>query len=126
MATWPVNPFGPANPFADAVEIIDAAGGQSIHRRRQLQLDPLEDRAPEPPAQLVGGADLASFHDLLYAPPTLQVEQHVPTGLPGDLGVQHAQINYINYSINLIHHYTGLSWLDATTSAGFERDAAAT
>ncbi len=29
---------------------------------------------------------------------------------------------YINYSINLIHHYTGLSWLDATTSAGFVRE----
>jgi TonB-dependent starch-binding outer membrane protein SusC len=70
----------------------------------------------------IGGADLASYHDLLYAPPTLQVEQRVPNGLPGVSVSNVAQINYLNYSINLIHHYDGLSWLDATTAVGFERD----
>ena len=63
-----------------------------------------------------------SLHDQLYAPPTLQVEQAISTGLPGTSVSNLAQINYFNYSVNLVHHYTGLSWLDATTSAGFVRE----
>ena len=46
----------------------------------------------------------------------------IPSGLPGASVSNTAQINYFNYSINLVHHFTGLSWLNATTAAGFERD----
>ena len=53
-------------------------------------------------------------------PRHLQVEQ--TTALPGVATTQTTDNQYINYSINLIHHYTGLSWLDATTSAGFVRE----
>ena len=49
--SWPINPFGPANPFADAEEIADAGGSEPLHRRRQHQLDSVEDRAPEPSAE---------------------------------------------------------------------------
>ena len=45
-----------------------------------------------------GGADLASLNDLLYAPPSLQVEQRVPSGLPGTSVSNTAQINYFNYT----------------------------
>ena len=50
------------------------------------------------------------------------MEQPISTGLPGTSVSNVAQINYFNYSLNLVHHYTGLSWLDATTSAGFVRE----
>ena len=71
---------------------------------------------------VVGGADLASRARPALRAADLQVEQRIPTGCPGASVSNTAQINYFNYSINLVHHYTGLSWLDATTSAGFERD----
>ena len=51
---------------------------------------------------------------------TSQFEQD--QALPGVSTTQTTDNQYINYSINLIHHYTGLSWLDATTSAGFVRE----
>ena len=120
--TWPVNPYGPANPFADAVEMQTPEEVSRFIGGGNVAWTPWRTEHQSLQVNFVGGADLASVHDLLYAPPNLQVEQRVPTGLPGASVSNVAQINYLNYSINLIHHYTGLSWLDATTSAGFERD----
>ena len=48
-----------------------------------------------------------------------------PNGLPGTSVSNTAQINYFNYSLNARHHYTGLPWLDATTSAGSSATAGA-
>ncbi len=69
---------------------------------------------------LIGGVDIANVLDELYAPANLQLEQTLP--LPGVSTTQTTHDQYINYSVNLIHHYTGLSWLDATTSVGFVRE----
>ncbi len=63
-------------------------------------------------------ADYTTQNDLFYAPPTLQVEQAIPSGLPGVSQDQYGQTAFLNYSINLVHHYTGLKFLDATTSSG--------
>ena len=119
---WAVNPFGPANPFADAYDIqtpedvdrfigggnIDWTAWRTEHQTLRLTLS--------------GGADYTTQSDLFYAPPTLQLEQDNPSGLPGVSSDNYARITYLNYSINLVHHYAGLSWLDATTSVGYARD----
>jgi TonB-linked SusC/RagA family outer membrane protein len=124
--TWPINPFGPANPFADAVEINTPEkvgrfiGGGNIN----WQLFQQEHQSLD--LQIIGGADITNINDLLYAPPDLQVEQREPSGLPGASITNNATIEYYNYSFNLTHHYTGLSFLDATTSIGWARDTRST
>jgi TonB-dependent starch-binding outer membrane protein SusC len=124
--TWPLNPFGPANPFADATEINTPEkvgrfiGGGNIN----WQLFQQEHQSLD--LQIMGGADITNINDLLFAPPDLQVEQREPSGLAGASITNNATIEYYNYSINLTHHYTGLSWLDATTSVGYARDTRST
>jgi TonB-dependent starch-binding outer membrane protein SusC len=122
QGAWPINPFSPANPFADAVEIQTPERVSRFIGGGNVNWVPLRLEHQTLTLNLQGGADLASVHDLLYAPPDLQVEQRIPTALPGAAVANDASINYFNYSINLTHHYTGLSFLDATTSAGFTRD----
>jgi TonB-dependent starch-binding outer membrane protein SusC len=119
---WPVNPFGPANPFADAVEIQTPETVNRFIGGGNIDWEPL--RLPNQTLHLtfIGGADYTTQNDLFYAPPTLQVEQAIPSGLPGVSQDQYGQTAYLNYSINLVHHYTGLQFLDATTSIGFVRE----
>ncbi len=119
---WPVNPFSPANPFADAVEIQTPEDVSRFIGGGNINWEPIRLTHQTLTVNFQGGADLASVHDLLYAPPDLQVEQSIPTALPGAAVSNDATINYFNYSINLTHHYTGFSFLDATTSVGFTRD----
>ncbi len=120
--TWPNNPFGPANPFADAAEISTPQQTSRTMGGGSVNWTPWKTEHQSLQLTAVGGMDLTSFSALLYAPPDLQVEQREPSGLPGTAVSNTDQINYFNYQLNLIHHYTGLSWLDATTSLGFERD----
>jgi TonB-linked SusC/RagA family outer membrane protein len=118
--TWVTNPFGPANPFADAAliqtpeEVSRFVGGGTISIR------PLTTQSQTLLITLIGGADLAQQRDQLYAPPSLQIEQ--AQALPGIATSNTANINYLNYSLNVVHHYTGLSFLDLTTSAGLAHD----
>jgi TonB-dependent starch-binding outer membrane protein SusC len=119
---WPLNHFGPANPFADAAEINTPQEVSRFIGGGIINWTPWRTDHQSIQLNAVGGADLASLHDLLYAPPTLQVEQQIATGLPGASVSNVSQINYFNYAFNIIHRFTGLSWLDATTSAGFNRD----
>jgi TonB-linked SusC/RagA family outer membrane protein len=119
---WPLNYFGPANPFADATEISTPEEVSRFIASGNINWTLWKTEHQSLQFNAVGGADLASLHDLLYAPPSLQVEQLISTGLPGVSVSNDATINYYNYSINLIHHFTGVPWLDATTSAGFVRE----
>ena len=120
--SWVVNPFGPANPFADAKEIQTPQATSRFIGGGALNWTPWRTDHQSFAVNLNGGADLASLNDLFYAPPYLQVEQVIPSGLPGTSVANTAQINYFNYSANLIYHNTALSWLDATTSGGWQRD----
>jgi TonB-linked SusC/RagA family outer membrane protein len=120
--SWPLNPFGPANPFADAAEINTPQTTSRFIGGGTVNWTPWKTDNQSLQFNATGGADLASQSDLLYAPPDLQVEQRIPSGLPGTSVANNASITYINYGLNLIHHYTGLSWLDATTSVGYNRD----
>jgi len=120
--SWPLNPFGPANPFADAAEINTPQQVSRFIGGGNFSWTPWKTEHQSLQFTATGGADLSSLQDLLYAPPDLQVEQREPNDLPGASVSNTAQINYFNYQLSIIHHFTGLSWLDATTSVGFERD----
>ena len=117
--TWPINQFGQANPFADAVEIATPEALSRFIGGGSINWTPWKTEHQSLQVNFTGGADLASLNDQLYAPPYLQVEQEISTGLPGSAVSNTSQTNYYNYQINLIHHWTGLSWLDATTSVGY-------
>ena len=78
--SWELNAFGPANPFADAVEMQTPEEVSRFIGGGSLNWTPWKTDHQSLQVNLVGGADLASVHDLLYAPPDLQVEQRVPTG----------------------------------------------
>ena len=118
--SWPVNPFGPANPFADASQVQTPQalsrfiGGGSVSyalwstERQSLRLS------------VLGGVDRSNLHDLLLAPATL--EEEASQLLPGTAVTNHAVSNYSNYAINLVHHLTASSNLDLTTSAGLSTD----
>jgi TonB-dependent SusC/RagA subfamily outer membrane receptor len=117
--TFPHNPFGPSNPFADAVEISAPlntsrfiAGGsigltvwRSIHQSVEIQA--------------TGGADRADLHDRLLVPPNLESQES--QALPGLSVTNVGRISYSNYAGHLTHHYAG-DWIDATTSVGYSTD----
>ena len=119
---WQNNPYGPANPFADAAElqtpeeVLRFIGGGSV------DWTPYTSEHQSVKLRFIGGADLTSQRDQLYAPPSLQVEQDISSGLPGVSTIQNDLTEYFNYSINAIYHYTPSSALDATTSIGYGRD----
>jgi TonB-linked SusC/RagA family outer membrane protein len=120
--TWAHNPFGPANPFADAVEMQTPGEIQRFIGGGNIDWTAFNSDRQSLKLRFIGGADLTSQRDQLYAPPTLQVEQSVPTGLPGVATLQEVQTTFLNYSINVIHHYNLPSVFDAVTSIGFVRE----
>jgi len=119
---WPVNPFGPANPFADATEIQTPETVNRFIGGGNIDWEPLKLATQTLHVTFIGGADYTTQNDNFYAPPDLQVEQEISSGLPGVAQDAYANTTYLNYSINLVHHFTGLSFLDATTSVGFVRE----
>jgi len=119
--TWPVNPYGPANAFADAALIQTPEAVNRFIGGGNINWTPWKTDHQSLQLNLIGGADYSDLRDNLYAPPYLQVEQ-LASPLHGISTTQNANNQYINYSINLIHHYTGLSAFDFTTSAGFVRE----
>jgi len=119
--SWPNNGFGPANPFADAFEIRTPQEVSRFIANGNLNWTPWKTEHQRLQVNVLGGADLTSLHALLYAPPDLQVERLISTGLPGAAVSNDATINYFNYSINLVHQFAS-SLFDATTSAGFVRE----
>ena len=115
------NPFGPANAYDDAYriqtpeEVSRFIWGGNV----DLKVFNLADQTLDFVVQ--GGADFSNVYDQLYAPPDLQVEQEAPP-YPGVSTYQSSYNRLSNYSASLVHKYTGLSWLNATTSIGMTRD----
>ncbi len=118
--SWAKNYFGNANPFADALEIATPETTQRFVGGGNINWTAFKTEHQSLQLNLVGGADIAHVRDDLFAPSNIQFE--LAQALPGVSTTQTTDNQYINYSINLIHHYTGLGWLDATTSAGFVRE----
>ena len=115
---WARNTFGPANPFADAVEIRTP---ENVHRfigGGTLSWTMFRTAEQSLQASVIGGADYSDERAQLYAPPDLQQEQNLPSGLPGVATTLESNNEYLNYSVNLVHHYVGSSIVDATTSIG--------
>ncbi|HZS61611.1 MAG TPA: SusC/RagA family TonB-linked outer membrane protein [Gemmatimonadaceae bacterium] len=115
---WARNVFGPANPFADAEEISTP---ENVHRfigGGTISWTMFKTNTQSLQISTIGGADYSDERAQLYAPPDLQQEQSLPSGLPGVATSLEANTEYLNYSVNLIHHYVGSSIVDATTSIG--------
>ena len=119
---WPINPFGPANPFADAVEIQTPETVNRFIGGGNIDWEPL--RLPTRPLHVtfIGGADYTTQND------TVLRAARSAGGAGDSVGAARRvhrtatrKTTYLNYSINLVHHYTGLSLLDATTSVGLRR-----
>jgi TonB-linked SusC/RagA family outer membrane protein len=120
--TWTQNPFGTANPFADANEIQTPEKVNRFIGGGNVNWEVFQQEHQSLNFQAIGGADITSINDQLYAPADLQVEQSEPSGLPGTAVSNTGTIEYYNYSLNLTHHYNGWSFIDLTTSAGWTRD----
>ncbi len=114
------NPYAAGNAFADAAlietpeDVTRFIGGGNISwhifstENQSLQFTAL------------GGADLANQSDRFYSPPQLQIEQH--KALDGTVTNLSSNTNYTNWSLNLVHHLTSGTNVDATTSIGWLRD----
>jgi TonB-linked SusC/RagA family outer membrane protein len=114
---WSQNVFGPANPFADAQEIQTP---ETVHRfigGGTINWTLFHTISQSLQVSGIGGADYADERAQLYAPPGLQIEQSLPSALPGVATTNESNTEYLNWSVNLIHHYA-LSMVDATTSIG--------
>ncbi len=120
--SWAVNPYAVANMFADAAEIETPEDVQRFIGGGNIDWAPYSTDHQSLHLRFIGGADFTTQHDQLYAPPSLQVMQEIASGLPGVATVQNDITQYINYSINAIHHWAPSSSLDATTSIGFVRE----
>jgi len=118
--SWAFDPLGKGNPFANAQGISTPENTQRFVGGGNINWTPFSSEHQTLQINALGGVDLAHVEDQLFAPSNLQFEQ--AEALPGVATNQTADDQYINYSINVIHHYTGLSWLDATTSVGFVRE----
>ena len=119
--SWATNPFGNANPFADAAEIQTPEDVGRFIGGGSIDWSPFTAEHQSLKIRFIGGVDVANQRDQFYAPPDLQVERLIPTGLPGTATVQDANAQYLNYSINLIHNFNTATF-DATTSLGFVRE----
>ena len=71
-------------------------------------------------AAALAGADIAHQTDVSTPRPTSQIETNQP--LPGVATNLSGDNTYLNYNVNLVHHYAGGSNFDATTSIGIGRD----
>jgi TonB-dependent starch-binding outer membrane protein SusC len=116
-----VNPFAPANPFADAALIQTPTAVTRFIGGGTLTWLPYT--APRQSVRVVvtGGADVTGQRDLNYAPASLELEQ-LTTAYPGVVSIDHANTQYYNGSVNIVHHFTGLRAIDATTSIGVSQD----
>ncbi len=120
--SWAANPFAVANMFADAVEIQTPEDVQRFIGGGNIDWAPFSTEHQSLHFRFIGGADFTTQHDQLYAPPDLQVMRDVASGLVGVATVQNDLTQFINYSINAVHHYAPSAALDATTSIGFVRE----
>lgn len=117
---WVTNPFGLGNTFADAAEEQTPTTVNRFIGGGTATLQVLHSDAHDLHLSLIGGVDLTGQTDLNYSPPSLQLEQN--KSLVGTSTVGQANDVYYNYSLSLIHHFTGSTFIDATTSLGVSQD----
>jgi TonB-linked SusC/RagA family outer membrane protein len=118
--SWVNNPFGLANAFADAAEQQTPTTVNRFIGGGTATWQIAHSDAQDLHVSLIGGVDLTGQKDVNYSPPSLQLEQN--KSLVGTSTVGQANNEYFNYSLSLIHHFTGSKFLDATTSIGIAQD----
>jgi len=118
--SWVHNPWGFANMFADAYDVETPEEVQRFIGGGNINWRILNTEHQSLNFNALGGSDLAHQADRLYSPPYLQVEQH--KALDGTVTSLSGDITYLNYNLNLVHHYTAGDYIDATTSVGLGRD----
>ncbi len=118
--TWAINPFAPANVFQDAQAIATPSNVSRFIGGGTVAWTPVTTATQSLKFTFIGGGDYTSQQDAIYAPPDLQVEQ--TQAFPGVAVANNAALTYITGSANVIHHFTGFSFADATTALGLELD----
>jgi TonB-dependent starch-binding outer membrane protein SusC len=119
---YALNPFGfHANAFADAYQIQtpDETNRATLGANLDWHMFTNRDQALDVIFQ--GGADFTNERDQFYAPSTLEIEQCC-TPFPGASTYGDAYNRLYNYSFSIVHKFTGLSWMNATTSIGSTHD----
>ncbi len=116
---WPHNPFGPSNPFADALGISAPLNTSRFIAGGSIGLTVWRSTHQSVEIQATGGADRADLHDRLLVPPNLESQESQT--LPGLSVTNVGRISYSNYAGHLTHHYAG-NWIDATTTVGYGTD----
>ena len=116
------NPYGVANAFDDANRILTPENVNRITAGGNVDFKPIETRRQSLEFIFQAGADYAIQKDQFYAPPDLQVETSPLSAFPGTSTYQSATNSLSNYSFSIIHVYTGIHGVSATTSVGLTHD----
>ncbi len=115
------NPFGTANAIADAYQIQTPDEVNRFTGGGTVTYEPISNASQSLKAVFVGGLDAVNERYQFYANPDLQVEREAPA-VPGQATYLAPYGRLSNYSVSLVHVFSGLSWVTATTSAGYTRD----
>jgi TonB-linked SusC/RagA family outer membrane protein len=120
------NPFGPANAYQDAnsIQTPDEVNRTTLGGTINWKVYTATKQSVELAA--VGGADFVNEHAQLFMPPNLQVEHSSLVSTPGVSTSNQGYDRLSNWSVSVIHKWTPLSALSATTSIGITRDKDAT
>ena len=116
--TWPSNPFGEVNPFADLALVSAPAQTTRFVAGGSVQVTPWQAAHQRVQIILSGGIDHANLHDPVGSPSSVVPENS--TLIASSL-TNTGRITYANYGATLTHHYSG-GVFDATTSLGYETD----
>jgi TonB-dependent starch-binding outer membrane protein SusC len=120
------NPFGSANPYADAqaIQTPDEVNRTTLGGTLNWKLFTATKQSLELAA--VGGADFVNEHVQFYVPPNLQVEHSPLVSVPGVSTSNQGYDRLSNWSVSAIHRWTPNALVSATTSLGITRNKDAT
>jgi TonB-dependent starch-binding outer membrane protein SusC len=119
--SYVLNPFGTANAIADAFGIATPDEVNRFTGGATITYQPISTATQSLKAVFVGGIDAVNERYEFYADPDLQVEKEAPA-VPGQATYLSPYGRLGNYSLSLVHVFSGLPGVTATTSAGFTRD----
>ena len=120
-AVWALNPFGPANPYADAYDIGTPETTQRFIGGGNVNWTPYSTEH-----QSSAGAASSAASTWRTCSTSCMRRRHCRSSramaLPGVSTTQTTDNQYINYSINLIHHYTGSRGWTRRRRPGYVRE----
>jgi TonB-linked SusC/RagA family outer membrane protein len=120
--SYVINPYGVANAFADAKQILTPENVNRITAGGNVDFKPITTRAQSLEFIFQAGADYAVQKDQFYAPPSLQVETSPLSAFAGTSTYQSATNQLSNYSFSIVHVFTGIRGVQATSSVGLTHD----